>query len=1330
PGGCESPVSDFESRTPKGRGKRTSRNSAAASERLPEGRRLRKGRRGTVNSSSSFTAPPSPAKSEAGSGKRKVRGDPDSSTDRSGKRSRSCSRGGGAESPAPTPPASSDAYIVCPEPNCHKKYKHMNGLRYHRTHAHRKSSVTEDGKEDVECDDEEDDKIDKKERTPLSERAERMKAKEKQRLKEQKRGSDRDSKDSLDDDIPLKDLANKVATGARSLEATSGNKDKEDVGKSLDTNSLSSLTANNKIDPHVVLTKTTMHLRTESPSLSCINSTSTKTKETLDVPSMSSPIPLSSGAIAPSPSSSLPTSSSSNSALVSSVPFSSSSIGENGLNQLALSSNNNNSSNNSIPVMTTIKSPITSQVYQISPTGCLGGVTLVSAQTNPSLSLVSAQTFPLTTSTSPGPTTTSTTSILGMSLSAADRVEKQGNHAAGVGSGALRTLSNARPIAPAPMPGFQNVAGSSLKAIQPKPQTGAEYISSPSASLTDLSKDKVKKSKKKRLENKDSSSSSLKGHALNGSDASSRDLDRTTSNHVMKGPSNIPSSDTIDITDPLSTSDAAFRQRLAASPSPDVVGGGPGGGLRPSFLPVTPGNSDLRSAVNDDVHSPAYSDISDANDTGSPPQRESPEKKELSGSSLPIKKENQINGSPHIGPEGGPTSNSLSGHYGGMYYFGGPPGYLPHSLGPQSMSSPSIKKEIVGVDDVTANNADEGSDKKDGARQQQRSSQSPQQMPGGNNNPEMQQNNLYNYYAHIHGVPPAVMHYQYNMTSHPSTPLEHFHQVLAAQQDPLLRQHLIDQHQKQQQQHQQRLIQQQEAINSAASLGGPDASGKRTPSGAVLNNIPGLRPQNEGSSPFDKSMTVQAVDGSNEHKRFSASDDREQALRDKQHENHQILKENIELKSQMGQHQLLLDLQHQQQINYRIMKQQEQQKQPYHPQSQSDMVRAQIFHQQKQKIFDNQRPDMRKLPPELSNSSLGQQLQIKPEDLVSSDMIKKETRPDARFENAMLVDSKRLDIKEEITSASVLDSTKSSRPSSQSGIASGSMTGVLPSSSLSSLPPSLSMSTTPSPSLLNASTPTSLGASAPGPPPPGFPYSPYYTPPGAFRPMQLDPGHPMFRALDPQIIGYASTGHPTNFLQPPQLGYRLPHVDSEIKTPTLDGKVGLGGVALLDSTLDGKSAPGTQGLGVRPTTPLHKIHELQEKGRHPSPGIHSPAPQSKTPLSDGGKSGGESFSSSCSSIPQDKGSNITNSNNNNNNSTSSGSSGKDKQREYASSPPTQRHVHTHHHTHVVGGFPPLYPPDAYSAMFSPAAAAAAAASIGTAAHPFPPAQPPPPAPKS
>ncbi|UYV71260.1 ZNF608 [Cordylochernes scorpioides] len=186
---CESPTSDVDSKNAKGgRGKRGRTNNAnenfTENNRTPVQSKLRngKGRRG-------FTVPSSPAKAEttsnsSSSNKRKGGSKPNESTEppapettkssssssssssggssNSGKRARSQSRGPAAStappvtttttttttttcsstpSPAaPTPPddqaPASPVFIECPEPNCSKKYKHINGLKYHQTHAH------------------------------------------------------------------------------------------------------------------------------------------------------------------------------------------------------------------------------------------------------------------------------------------------------------------------------------------------------------------------------------------------------------------------------------------------------------------------------------------------------------------------------------------------------------------------------------------------------------------------------------------------------------------------------------------------------------------------------------------------------------------------------------------------------------------------------------------------------------------------------------------------------------------------------------------------------------------------------------------------------------------------------------------------------------------------------------------------------------------------------------------------------------------------------------------------------------------------------------------
>ncbi|XP_058533318.1 zinc finger protein 608 isoform X6 [Ochotona princeps] len=160
---CESPTSDLEMRGGRGRGKRA-RSAAAApgseagfteSRGLPSKNRggaNGKGRRGSLNASGRRTPPNCAAEdikaSPSATAKRKNKPpmelDLNSSSEDSkpGKRVRTNSRS------TPTTPqgkpeatfldqgCASPVLIDCPHPNCNKKYKHINGLRYHQAHAH------------------------------------------------------------------------------------------------------------------------------------------------------------------------------------------------------------------------------------------------------------------------------------------------------------------------------------------------------------------------------------------------------------------------------------------------------------------------------------------------------------------------------------------------------------------------------------------------------------------------------------------------------------------------------------------------------------------------------------------------------------------------------------------------------------------------------------------------------------------------------------------------------------------------------------------------------------------------------------------------------------------------------------------------------------------------------------------------------------------------------------------------------------------------------------------------------------------------------------------
>lgn len=119
----DSPTDDIDGNGLKSFRSKRGRSAAADSEseaRVQSKLRNGKGRRAT--SAGHFTIPCSPGKSGE-SGKRRADGSPVQA-----KRNRS--RADGDSTPA------SPVLIECPEPNCSKKYKHINGLKYHQTHAH------------------------------------------------------------------------------------------------------------------------------------------------------------------------------------------------------------------------------------------------------------------------------------------------------------------------------------------------------------------------------------------------------------------------------------------------------------------------------------------------------------------------------------------------------------------------------------------------------------------------------------------------------------------------------------------------------------------------------------------------------------------------------------------------------------------------------------------------------------------------------------------------------------------------------------------------------------------------------------------------------------------------------------------------------------------------------------------------------------------------------------------------------------------------------------------------------------------------------------------
>uniref|UniRef100_A0A3Q0SI32 Zinc finger protein 609a n=1 Tax=Amphilophus citrinellus TaxID=61819 RepID=A0A3Q0SI32_AMPCI len=172
---CESPTSDVEMRSGRGRGKRmrpssntplndnsnSSDNKGSGSSKTRGAAANSKGRRGSQTAGCAEDAKASPS-----SAKRKTKPasdmEPTSSSEdtKASKRMRTNSTGAGTPLPGgktdPLPPPQLDrtcpspVLIDCPHPNCNKKYKHINGLKYHQARAHNDHDVRLDQDGDSE----------------------------------------------------------------------------------------------------------------------------------------------------------------------------------------------------------------------------------------------------------------------------------------------------------------------------------------------------------------------------------------------------------------------------------------------------------------------------------------------------------------------------------------------------------------------------------------------------------------------------------------------------------------------------------------------------------------------------------------------------------------------------------------------------------------------------------------------------------------------------------------------------------------------------------------------------------------------------------------------------------------------------------------------------------------------------------------------------------------------------------------------------------------------------------------------------------------------------
>lgn len=118
--------------------------------KLRNGGGVKGGRRGVANGAGPANAPssPTPFVPPRPDNKRKGRAGEEETPPANGKKAKVVVPPATAPilvTPAPCgSPPPSPVLLECPEPNCSKKYKHINGLKYHQSHAHGSVAADDD----------------------------------------------------------------------------------------------------------------------------------------------------------------------------------------------------------------------------------------------------------------------------------------------------------------------------------------------------------------------------------------------------------------------------------------------------------------------------------------------------------------------------------------------------------------------------------------------------------------------------------------------------------------------------------------------------------------------------------------------------------------------------------------------------------------------------------------------------------------------------------------------------------------------------------------------------------------------------------------------------------------------------------------------------------------------------------------------------------------------------------------------------------------------------------------------------------------------------------
>lgn len=1321
---CESPTSDVDSKTSKGRGKRgrggnnSSGDFADARNCVQSKLRNGKGRRTTINSNASsvaFTVPNSPAKSDSGSGNNKRKGRPAdleltppvSDNSKPSKRNRNQNRSTPTSSSAEFSQPSSPVLIVCPEPNCNKKYKHINGLRYHQTHAH-STSDSSSKMDDTATED-------SKDVTNSSDNEESM---------QESASVSTSPAPTFANTVPShsangKLLLNETTSSSSNLK---GLPEADPFNLTTDLSTLASVAINDsKTDSQANSSRTipvALH-NAVSQDLPIVNTEGDNTLPELSV-SISNPSPIASvsspllsvTSMSPSSGTSLPATVS---AVTTSVIQSSNSVDSNPcISQAATVNiptthvifNQGISNSSSTNVCYTTPTVVCNNSNSLSPTR-----NIPSANVTTTFAQVSSIVSPVDTSSS------SMLPIIDKNKIKQERPDKY-TPKSPLSSAIRPVVPAASPLIPlspgiSPLSGIDvnnsSGVGPSLKPIQPKPTIMGEQSVNPA--LDSLKKDKSKHKKKSKDKDKER-------------DKKLSSLPLTPTKLGMN-----PNEDceAIELT--------SYPPLEAVSGSTAPLPGAPHSTLSPLVSQLKPPESSVEMNLADDsiienVQSPAYSDISDANDTAPVLESEVPAGKD---------KEDKV-GKTTPDASQSPAAN-ISAY--GMYPYYSQPPYLLPSVSPQS-TVPGAPGPISG-EKTEAKKLDQDRSKesrpwsnpsgesrerqhvehheaeKKTVREDSVPSSGPIPSPAGPPGPVQDYSLPQHYpysYGYVQGYPYAIEPSPYHMHMLENDPhyKQQYKQYIEDQQRLYKEQQHHQQqmqHQMQQQQQQQQLLphhhhQQQQQLQHHSHPSHHHSQHQshhqnKSHHPSVKEDRDRSRESKERSSNMEKmpgSGLIVEHSSKIQHSSMSVVSNKDHdvreietrppslpaqsridsstpsasaaALKEKQNENHQILKENIELKSQMddsknkiNQYEMAMiyerhreDMRRYYMYQDRVIEQQQQKLEPgiHHHTHHHQTVQSHSHIQSSSSSYSSSsslKPHKDDLPSSVSSHSksnhYGDSTRSSVVSPAKSDHIKSHSSSTSSPKGSVRDSS--VGSKEYMSPVTNRDSIKKDSQSKSSERSESSTREEKKSEKIKVEPKVESEGQKPT-------------METTGPPPPptnsyAYLHPSYLQGPPHFPHMPFEPAHAMYRGgINPMIVSAPHYG--SSPYVHPQIRYVAPgacEIPAHSQPPDA-----------LSSKLHPAGPPKALDLLHQVSqhyTTTHKIHELQEHA------LMSPTPTSTPSSTPSTVSSSGSGKSSAEPVVV--------------------SSKIEGPRDTSRSPPTQRHIHQHHHTHVGVGYP-IYDP--------------------------------------